>query len=82
MTHESSGNSGILGTRITQNKFGFCNLLPEILEPNSGFGYFGFEFEYSGFGFRVTGFLPIPIPSSMARVHPLTILHPLTEAYQ
>jgi hypothetical protein len=68
-------------TRITRNKFGFCNLLPEILEPNSGFGYFGFG--YSGFGFRVTGFLPTPIvPSSMARVHSLTILHPLTEAYQ
>jgi hypothetical protein len=40
-------------TRITQNKFGFCKLLPEIFEQNSGFGYFGF-------GFRVTGFLPSP----------------------
>jgi hypothetical protein len=28
-------------TRITRNKFGFCKLLPEILKPNSGFGYFG-----------------------------------------
>jgi hypothetical protein len=45
-------------TRITRNKFGFCKLLPEILEQNSGFGYFGFG--YSGFGFRVTGFLPSP----------------------
>jgi hypothetical protein len=46
-------------TRITQNKFGFCKLLPEIPEQNSGFGYFGF-----GFGFRVTGFLPSPTTSS------------------
>jgi hypothetical protein len=45
-------------TRITQNKFGFCKLLPEIPEQNSGFGYFGFG--YSGFKFRVTGFLPSP----------------------
>jgi hypothetical protein len=29
-------------TRITRNKFGFCKLLPEIPEQNSGFGYFGF----------------------------------------
>jgi hypothetical protein len=43
-------------TRITQNNFGFCKLLPEILKPNSGFGYFGFG--YSGFGFRVMGFCP------------------------
>ena len=49
-------------TRINRNKFGFCNLLPEILEPNLGFGYFGFGFGYSGFGFRVTGFLPSPSP--------------------
>jgi hypothetical protein len=40
-------------TRITRTKFGFCKLLPEIPEQNSGFGY-------SGFGFRVTGFLPSP----------------------
>jgi hypothetical protein len=45
-------------TRITRNKFGFCKLLPEIPEQNSGFGYFGFGF--SGFGFRVTGFSPSP----------------------
>jgi hypothetical protein len=45
-------------TRITRNNFGFCKLLPEIPEQNSGFGYFGFG--YSGFGFRVTGFLPSP----------------------
>jgi len=45
-------------TRITRNKFGFCKLLPEIPEQNSGFEYF--EFGYSGFGFRVTGFLPSP----------------------
>jgi hypothetical protein len=51
-------------TRITRNNFGFCKLLPEIPEQNSGFGYFGF-------GFRVTGFLPspsckhhVPVPSS------------------
>jgi hypothetical protein len=35
-------------TRITRNNFGFCKLLPEILKPNLGFGYFGF-----GFGLRV-----------------------------
>jgi hypothetical protein len=40
-------------TRITQNKFGFCKLLPEIPEQKSGFGYFGFGFGYSGFGLRV-----------------------------
>jgi hypothetical protein len=45
-------------TRITQNKFRFCKLLPEIPEQNSGFGYFGFG--YSWFGSRVTGFLPNP----------------------
>jgi hypothetical protein len=37
-------------TRITRNKFGFCKLLPEIPEQNSGFGYFGFG--YSGFGLQ------------------------------
>jgi hypothetical protein len=41
-------------TLITRNKFGFCKLLPEIPEQNSGFGY-------SGFGFQVTGFLPSPV---------------------
>jgi hypothetical protein len=40
-------------TRITQNKFGFCKLLPEIPERNSGFGYFGFVFGYFGFGLLV-----------------------------
>jgi hypothetical protein len=45
-------------TRINRNKFGFCKLLPEIPEQNSGFGYFGFGFVYFGFGFRVTGFCP------------------------
>jgi hypothetical protein len=45
-------------TRITRNKFGFCKLLPKILEQNSGFGYFRFGF--SGFGFRVTGFFAQP----------------------
>jgi hypothetical protein len=44
-------------TRITRNNFGFCKFLPEILKPNSGFG---FRFGYFGFGFRVTGFLPTP----------------------
>jgi hypothetical protein len=44
-------------TRINQNKFGFCKLLPEIPELNLDFG---FGFGYSGFGFRVTGFLPSP----------------------
>jgi hypothetical protein len=53
MTHESSGNSGISGIRITRNKFGFCKLLPEIPEQNLGFGYFGFRFGYSGFGLQV-----------------------------
>jgi hypothetical protein len=47
-------------TRINRNKFRFCKLLPEIIEPNSGFGYFGFGFRYSGFGFRVIGFLSTP----------------------
>jgi hypothetical protein len=60
MTHESSGISvPDCDTRITRNKFGFYKLLPEIPEQNSGFGYFGFE--YSEFGFRVTGFLPSPV---------------------
>jgi hypothetical protein len=45
-------------TRITQNKFGFCKLLPEIPKRNLGFGHFGFG--YSRFGFWVTGFLPSP----------------------
>jgi hypothetical protein len=42
-------------TRITRNKFGFCKLLHEIPEQNSGFGYFGFGFGfgYSGFGLQV-----------------------------
>jgi hypothetical protein len=35
----------------TRNKFGFCKLLPEIPEQNSGFVYFGFG--YSGFGLWV-----------------------------
>jgi hypothetical protein len=43
-------------TRITQNNFGFCKLLPEIPKQNSGFEYFGFGFWYSGFGFRVLGY--------------------------
>jgi hypothetical protein len=47
-------------TRITKNKFGFCKLLPKIPKQNSGFGYFGFRFRYSEFGFRVMGFLPSP----------------------
>jgi hypothetical protein len=50
-------------TRIIRNKFGFCQLLPEIPEQNSGFGYFRFGFRYSGFGFWVTAFLPSPIPN-------------------
>jgi hypothetical protein len=60
-------------TRITRNKFGFCKLLPEIPEQNSGFGYFGFGFGfgYSGFGFRVTGFLPSP--SFILLLHGLTL---------
>jgi hypothetical protein len=41
-------------TQIIRNKFGFCKLLPEIPEQNSGFGYFGF-------GFWVMIFLPSPI---------------------
>jgi hypothetical protein len=40
-------------TRITRNKFGFCKLLPEIPEQNSGFGYFGFGFGYSESGLLV-----------------------------
>jgi hypothetical protein len=47
-------------TRIKRTKFGFCKLLPEIPEQNSGFGYFGFGYFGFGFGFRVTGFLPGP----------------------
>jgi hypothetical protein len=43
-------------TRITQNKFGFCKLLPKIPEQNSGFGYFGFGFGYSGFGFESSSY--------------------------
>jgi hypothetical protein len=35
---------------------GFCKLLSEISERNSGFGYFRFGLRY--FGFPVTGFLP------------------------
>jgi hypothetical protein len=35
----------------TRNKFEFCTLLPENPKRNSGFGYFGFEFGYSGSGF-------------------------------
>jgi hypothetical protein len=35
-------------TRITQDNFGFCKLVPEILKPNSGFG-----FGYSRFRLRV-----------------------------
>jgi hypothetical protein len=40
-------------TRITRNNFGFCKLLPEIPEQNSGFGYFRFGY----FGLRV--FCPV-----------------------
>jgi hypothetical protein len=65
-------------TRITRTKFGFCKLLPEIPEQNSGFGYFGFGFGfgYSGFGFRVTGFLPSPTCSATLSL-PLTEIGPL-----
>jgi hypothetical protein len=45
MTHESSGNSG------TRNKFGFCKLLREIPEQNSG---------TPGSGFRLRVFLSSP----------------------
>jgi hypothetical protein len=52
-------------TRIIRTKFGFCKLLPEIPEQNSGFGYFGFRFGYSGFGFRVRVFCPALAISSV-----------------
>jgi hypothetical protein len=45
-------------TRITRTKFGFCKLLPEIPKQNSGIS--GLGIPGSGFGFRVTGFLPSP----------------------
>jgi hypothetical protein len=44
----------------TQNKFRFYKLPSEILEQNSGSGYFRFRFGYSEFGFRVMVFLPSP----------------------
>jgi hypothetical protein len=56
-------------TRITRTKFGFCKLLPEIPEQNSGFGYFKFGFGYFGFGFRVTGFLPSPSATGPPLLH-------------
>jgi hypothetical protein len=57
-------------TRNTRNKFWFCKLLSEIPEQNSGFGYFGFRFSYSGFGFRI--FCPVLIArtSCSPRTHP------------
>jgi hypothetical protein len=48
-------------TRITRNKFGCCKLLPEIIEQNSGFGYFGFRFDYSEFRFRLQVLYPVLI---------------------
>jgi hypothetical protein len=40
-------------TQITRTKFRFCKLLSEIPEQNLGFGYFEFEFGYSGFGLQI-----------------------------
>jgi hypothetical protein len=38
-------------TRITRNKFGFCKLLPEILEQNRVSGISGSGIPGSGYGF-------------------------------
>ena len=40
-------------TRITRNNFGYSGLEPEL-----GFGFFGFGLGFFGFGFRVSGILP------------------------
>ena len=45
-------------TRITQNKFGFLEVLPEIEFGYFGFGYFGFGFGYFGFGYGVPEIMP------------------------
>ena len=45
-------------TRITQNKFGLLEVLPEIEFGYSGFGYFGFGFGYFVFGYGVREIMP------------------------
>jgi hypothetical protein len=40
-------------TRIIQNKFGFCKLLPEILEQNSGSSISGSRSDIPGSGYGV-----------------------------
>jgi hypothetical protein len=59
-------------TRITRNKFGFCKLLLEIPEQNSGFWVF--RVRVLVFRVRVTGFLPSPTPSQEGRGL-LVVLH-------
>jgi hypothetical protein len=50
-------------TRISLNKFGYSELIPEKLPELSGFGYFRIEFEYFGFGVRVREIVPRAIYS-------------------
>ena len=45
-------------TRISRNKFGFLEVLPEIEFGYSGFGYFGFGFGYFVFGYGVREIMP------------------------
>jgi hypothetical protein len=54
-------------TRITRNKFGFCKLLPEILEPNSGSGISGSGIPGSGFELQVF-WPPLVSPQAGSRV--------------
>jgi hypothetical protein len=44
------------GTRITENKFWFYKLSPEILEQNFEFKYFSLGFKYHRFQFWVSCF--------------------------
>ena len=50
-------------TRITRNKFGFLEVLPEI-----EFGYFGFG--YFGFGYRVRQI----VPRAIKRIHCYSVM--------
>jgi hypothetical protein len=64
-------------TRIARNKFGFCKLLAEIPEQNSGFGYFRFGSGIPGSGFGLQVFCPVlllvapdsPVPYRTVNVH-------------
>jgi hypothetical protein len=68
-------------TRITQNKFGFCKLLPEIPEQNSGIEYFGYGFRvfsqpYSHARSRRHSTPPLPIalyPRLLERVQKINV---------